>query len=638
MKIFQGKKYVLIVKALFMLLSATLIELFASENNVGVKIYSAVFILIVLSICRKNVKYERFDHIARIVYLLVYCYSILSILSNGIIVISLDKRNIAFFIILSVLNCFQVWKSKGEASKKKQVVFLEYIFAFIVNIMFYFFSFWNVSQSKGWKLAIPFLAIMFIWSLELIRSFELVLKGLSCKKGLFINGNIDTRKAWIIIFLIMTAWGFVLSIIFYPGIITYDNAVMYADAFKLENRNDLHSFFYVMLIRVCMMIWNSYWFLTLLMVLFFSLAWATVMTYLSKKGVKFSAIMGITLFWMFIPSNMYLFISTWKDIPFTICMLLLSYILIKGICENEKLSILDICCLLAGVIGTGVFRSNGLVVILLTTVCCLLIGIKQKFNKRTMSIFTFAAICVFVIRGPLYSIAGVAPTPSGFAALPMLDGIWENLHMGVTLPDSMNDLLVKFEPENGFEDEYREYYMNIGVMPEEYLEIDISEAAKAYMWCLREHPMVTIVARLKKSYNIWGPFSNPVYYEWQNKINSIGDFSSLGVKEKWHFLEQFILFRECILDSYNDNYFIGAILRLVGRCGWNMVIWFCCLLALIEKRKAKCFIAILPAFFNVIALSIGTVSPDYRYTYPMFALSVPFYLYVLLKLRETKEE
>lgn len=633
---------ILLIKAIVILFLTSLIEFLVSDYNRGVIVYSIILISIALFTCLKNFKYKKFEQIVKIIYLLSYCYSVSSIFSNGVTVISLDKKNIVFYIILSVLCCLRIWKLNDEAYDRKwNIYFIEYAITFLINVMFWFFPFWNLVETKGWSLALLFYMVMYLWSLELLRLVEHLIIELSHKEWIFANKHIGEKKPWITIFLMLAIWGFFLSIIFYPGIITYDNAVMYSDAFNLNNadgRSDLHSFFYVVFIRLCMSLWNNYWFLTVLMVVLFSLVWATLMTYLYRRGISFSTVVGITFFWMIIPSNMYLLISTWKDVPFTICMLLLQYVLFRAVCDREKLKPINIVFLFVSVIGTALFRSNGLVVVLLTTMICLLIGLKEKINRNTIISFALALMCVCIIKGPLYSAIGVKSTPSGFAALPMLDGVWENIHKGIILPDSMNELLEKIEPKNGFEEEYKENSMNVGVMPEDYLSIDLAEAFDAYKWCLQNHPAITIVARLKKSYNMWGVFSNPLYYEWSNKITSISNFSNLGVKENWYFLGSFELLRECILNSYDDNYFIGSVMRLIGRSGWNMLIWFGCFIILLERRKARCIIAILPAFFNVIALSIGTVSPDYRYTYPMFALSIPFYLYVLSEVSIPKEK
>jgi len=642
MKLFDYKGCIFnIIKAIVLLFLTSLIEFCASDYNLGTIIYIVILISAVIFSCLKIFKHKQFDRIAKIIYLLSFCYAVFSILSNGITIISLDNKNIVFYIMLSVLCGLRIWKSNDESNKRKgSIYFIEYVITFLINIMFWFFPFWNLVETKGWNLAIPFYMVMFFWSLEALRLVKDAVIELSHKKQLFINEYIAEKRVWIIIFLIMTVWGFFLSIIFYPGIITYDNAVMYADAFNLKDinsRNDLHSFLYVVFIKLCMNLWNNYWFLTILMVILFSMVWATVMTYFYRSGIKFFLVVGVTLFWMIIPSNMYLFISTWKDIPFTICMLLLQYILFRVVCENERLKPINICFVFLSIIGTALFRSNGLVVVLLITLVCLLAGLKKKINRNTAILFLFAVLCVGIIKGPLYSFVGVKSTPSGFAALPMVDGVWENIHKGITLPDSMNDLLIKVEPENGFEEEYLEYAMNVGAMPEEYLDIGLSEAFNAYKWCLKNHPAITIVARLKKSYNIWGCFSNPLYYAKTNKITSINSFSDLEIYENWHFLELFAPFRECILIFYNDNYFIGAFLMLLARSGWNMFIWFGCFIVLLEQRKIRYIIHILPAFFNVIALSIGTVSSDYRYTYPMFVLSMPFYLYVLLKINQGKQ-
>ena len=114
--------------------------------------------------------------------------------------------------MLSVLCGLRIWKSNDESNKRKgSIYFIEYVITFLINIMFWFFPFWNLVETKGWNLAIPFYMVMFFWSLEALRLVKDAVIELSHKKQLFINEYIAEKRVWIIIFLIMTVWGFFLS-------------------------------------------------------------------------------------------------------------------------------------------------------------------------------------------------------------------------------------------------------------------------------------------------------------------------------------------------------------------------------------------------------------------------------------------
>ena len=272
MRLWESKCWIIVfIKAIVIIFLTSSIEFIVSDYNCGVIIYSIILISIAFFTCLKTFKnIYIFKKNAKIIYLLAYCYSVSSIFSNGVTVIFLDKKNIVFYIILSIFCCLRIWKLNDEVNNRKRCIyFIEYAITLLINIMFWFFPFWNLVEMKGLSLALLFYMVMYFWSLELLRLVEFLIIELSHKKWLFTNKHIVEKKAWIIIFLILATWGFLFSIIFYPGIITDDNAIMYSDAFNINNtnsRNDLHSFFYVVFIRLCMSLWNNYWFLTILMV------------------------------------------------------------------------------------------------------------------------------------------------------------------------------------------------------------------------------------------------------------------------------------------------------------------------------------------------------------------------------------
>lgn len=455
------------------------------------------------------------------------------------------------------------------------------------------------------------------------------------KKRLFLRGDSgpDTDKTgkavWGILFGTVCAVGLAMSVMYYPGIISPDSMFNYRCAMEFADvsvRTDIHSFGYVLLSRLLLFIHPGYYTLTISMALGFAAVWASYWTYLYKKGLRFWVVFLITVIWLSIPDNAYLLICTWKDIPFAVSMLLLSFMMTRYCLEEDFCGRLrNLFTFGLSLFGVSVFRSNGQVV-LLSVVAALLIGwLLKKVNKRMMLASLCALSSLFLFKGPFFSLLQVQKTPPGLAALPFVDGIWENLYRG----NEVSEEVVKFVeeeimPVDDFTASYREHYMNIYVFPKGYSPINFDKAKNAYLWCLKHYPYTTLLARLKRTYNIWSVFSSGAYPVSINYCSKISDYSYINEAYSWKFIDRFEWFREKFAFMFREDYLIGAVQFFVSRCGWNFVLWGISAVVLMLIKRSKYLLIILPAFANMAGLFLGCCFSDSRYFYPMFLLTVPY--------------
>lgn len=143
------------------------------------------------------------------------------------------------------------------------------------------------------------------------------------------KSQLKAKTVFIILFSIMMCFGIGLSIIYYPGIITRDSVSMYYAAQNFSDmrvRTDIHSFAYLCVYKLVFSFTDNYYVLTCLIILLFSVVWARYLTYLYQCGLRFGVVFTVTLGWLLIPRNWYMLITSWKDSPFTISMLILSYL------------------------------------------------------------------------------------------------------------------------------------------------------------------------------------------------------------------------------------------------------------------------------------------------------------------------
>ncbi len=422
--------------------------------------------------------------------------------------------------------------------------------------------------------------------------------------------------------------GFIMSIIYYPGIITSDCAGIYEFALNLNDpshRTDIHSFAFTLIIALIVKIFHNYYAITLFMVIVFALCWAFCMVILNEYGMPLKATIALTLFWLSFPGNLYYLICSWKDMLFTSMLLLTSTLIMRFLKKENDIKKWPVVLMMLSTFSVATFRSNGQVVlIVMLLIVGLLFLIKRDVRyKRMLIAFGLAGFMLLIFKGPIFSILHVQKSPESLATLPFIDGIWENIYQDNEVGETVIKFIEEIMPVDDFRDAYDNRYTNYYAFPNGYQDISLRGAKDAYLLCLRDHPLTTLSARIKKTYNIW--FVNPdkrFPSEWIF-INHIAE-SDIIEGENWQFPECFQIFRELFSEIFTGSYIIGFIQQILCRSGSCLVICFILLQYLKRIEKREMFLAILPGIINLVGLAIGCCFNDYRYTYPMFVLTVPF--------------
>ena len=224
-------------------------------------------------------------------------------------------------------------------------------------------------------------------------------------------------------------------------------------------------------------------------------------------------------------------------------------------------------------------------------------------------------LTVIIIKVPLYHILNVKPAPEKLTAQPFVDGIWENSYQGNYLPSDIIEFIEEdMMPINEFNAAYEERYTNLRGTE----DIELSRAVNAYWWCLKNHPYTTILARMKRTYNLWSVFPNDSYYLNTGYIWKLDDYTWQNTKYDWKYISVFQPFRTIFEKLYDNSYFIGELAFIISRGGWSIVICMISLLYAYRNKKMKWILVLLPAMANTVALLFGCCYQDYRYMYPMF--------------------
>lgn len=569
------------------------------------------------------------------IYILsVFCFFFPWLVSNEVKQIYDRQYSILLFAVISIFMAFDIYKSYPQTvsyfqNKRKRTSFIG---DFIISVCAFGLPIIRFVQDVSLISGIALLVMAMIWS----KYFSYVVYDVIYRNQHKNKTNLELKKEnsnnqylfFCMVFFVMILIGMLSSIFYYPGPITRDCASIYWAAQNLGDitlRTDIHSFGWTLVVAFIDSIFHNYYAVTIFLVIAFAFSWSFYMKTLYNCGVSKKIIIVLSLIWLCVPGDWYYIVCSWKDMPFAICMLLMSA-LICGIVfdRGEKIELGKCIGLGLASFGMAVFRSNGqviLAVLLISTI--VLLSRRKAYAKRLAMCFGIAMIMLVIFKGPVFKMLKVSGTPEGLYTLPYIDGIWENVHLEVELSDNtINFIENEIMPLDDFKAAYQSGYTNRYAFPNGYEHISLQKAHQAYFECLKLHPFITISARLKRTYNLWGIMLDSEYPVDRNYVPVIPDLTAISEEYDWKYLSRYDIERTNIERITSASNAYGFITMTMSRCGLCIVIWV--LISRFSRLpKDKLILLLTPLIINTIVLVVGCCFPDYRYVYPMFLLTLP---------------
>lgn len=423
---------------------------------------------------------------------------------------------------------------------------------------------------------------------------------------------------------------------YYPGIYSQDVVQCWRQSLDLSaEKSDLHSFLYVCLLAVFSYLTNNIAIVTVFFALSFAIVFALFMTYLWKNGLRLGYTLCSTILFYIFPNNLYMIVALWKDIPFTIALVSLTYALCKWVFEPEHVKESIGCLVHIGVSAVCVacFRSNGLVILAsLLIFFCLLWFRKHSEWKMLVSLLA-AVIVVSGFKGPVFSLLNVDRGPEGFACVPLIDAVWANAYYGVELPADAEQVLSEIIVADEWKTEYVEGYANVYIWEDAYWnkKLSFKKSLEWYVWCISNHPLLTIKARLTKTDFLWNYFMCDGAYLSYN-CDFKASQNPLASEYGWSYLEG----TQGLRNAFAAFFYWFHNLAVLYRGAIHLTLWLILILEF-RKKNTSAVVVILPALANAIALFIACCYSDYRFIWNMEVMSffiIPVYLLTHRKAQE----
>lgn len=541
------------------------------------------------------------------------------------------NEDLIIFLVLTFTLAIHLYHTERLIILSIKMQLLKYLFSVI--IAFCFFGYRLLIEDKtncSQRLVCIYVFIFCIFWAEFFlecsyRSFR-YLRSHYIDKDM--KQSISEKKLCIILFIIFSITGIFMSIIFYPGMISYEGVSFFEDAthfYDPSYRTDIRSFAYTLFWVLYYKITSNCYFATLLLVFLMSGILTSAFLFLYKNGLSYKLIIFTAILWTIQPVNMYMTITLFKDNPYTIFVLLSTYLLIRLIFGEKQCNANKWIYVIwfISLIFMALLRTNGIAALLMTVIASIVAGLKKQFRFKTVIVPILATIFILLFKGPFFEVMNVQSTSPNFSAVPFLDGIWECIYQEKQLPDDIKEYMFSIIPEEDYKEKYVETYMNYYFWPDQYLNenISLSKSVKAYGWCLKNYPLTLLRARFKKTSNIWSVFPAHKDTEYLQRIfvDKVVD-NDAG----WEYKNSFQTMRDIFNEYYKNKNIIHSCMAFFYRGGWNLVLILTSIWYLIIERKTKLIVALAPILGSTIALLVACCFGDYRYVWPLFVSAVVF--------------
>ena len=619
------------------------LDFFSIKNISDIIFTFIIFVLI-------NLIWLKIYHKKRIIIFipLILIYLTLFGPLGSIKVYNYDIISHALNVILIFLTCLFLSKNNIKLDKYFKYKKLNLLLLFICTFMFVghhifmplnFIKF-DIVKLAQFILSMIYLAIFLITLLMIYEKYKN-----KVNKG---NYNPKNNK---IFYLIFIGFWVVTLIAFYPVNMTSDTADQWAQALGLRPISSAHPPILSLLYRLLQNIGFNAFMVGLLQVIICGLVFGYIFSYFYKKGLNFKFLLVFACLIAIIPSNYMLVTTLWKDIYFSVFLLLISVFIYQLHNDEKFYTIKKIIMFAVSLTIVYLTRHNGIGPLVFIYIYLVLFSIIKK-QAKPMILIVSSLITIFAIKGLIYPIyvedaeeknpdsliINLATRSSG-ALLSNGVEMDKNLLKIVETNISRELLIEKYHRFNidtyGFDKDILKYQSE----RKDEKGISTSDVIKIYLDNLLKSPNLVIKERLDGSSIMWtvympeGSFNHRYADGIYFPEGLDGDIVGVKLQDNVYqnnkiFVKPFRLFKQ-LTES------IISIDSIVWRVGFSWIVIILITYILFVEKKYKNMLYLIPMFGNTATWVILLAHQSFRYVWYVNLLT---YAYILILIFNNKRE
>jgi hypothetical protein len=426
--------------------------------------------------------------------------------------------------------------------------------------------------------------------------------------------------------------GWVMYLIAYwPGQSSPDVANQW-EQIVTERFNDAHPAFHTLTMWLITRFWFSPAAITLAQIFSASVVVGWILMIMEQKGLHKNIVRAVIVVMILSPVFGMFLITPWKDIPFSLSVLLLTSLVFLVIQSNGEWLNKTSKWVIFGIITALVmlFRHNGTLVGA-GTLIALLFTIKKRRTQILMSLF----LCIFIwvgIRYPVYDLVGVVKKESRRVNLTMVSIIARHVIGETPLSPNQANIIFQILPRKDY-DRYNCDRMGAMLFGRN-IKIKISnfELLNLTFDLSKQEPRTTIEHIACSSSFIWAlqnHTKNMPGYFYEYPVAGINQFINLSKDWSPNRLSQ-------IFDVNNETSMEPALDWLV----WRPAFWFylftvSLILYIFLTKNWRFTLVAIPLLLNTLPLILISPGQLPRYVLSTFFISIlfsPFFLFSSIKI------
>jgi len=409
----------------------------------------------------------------------------------------------------------------------------------------------------------------------------------------------------------------------YPGILSPDSISQVAQSVGKFSFSNHHPITHTLVISMCLkigLVFGSYQAgiacYSILQMMMMALVFAYSIYYMCERNFSKRLIILAILFYAFYPINAIYSITMWKDIPFSLSLLLLTINLVELYDKKEMFwkSIKNVTFLIFSMLIVMVFKNNGVYIVLLTIPFFLIF--ERKSWKKVLLTCTAVVGIYFIYKGFIFRVLNVKPTESVEAlAIPLQQIARIERDNFYSLTEEEQNAIKKYiiSPRDMAQD----YSPIISDPVKEQLDVESYQKDKIgfLALCIKlaiKHPKTTLLAFLYQNYGYWYPEID--YWKYATGIATNAEIASeLKIKTT-----PITHSKTVDLLTATISYQKVPLLSLLFSIGFAFWIIIGCVGYTIYQKNYRLLLMFVPILLLWLTCIASPVFGEYRYAYGLF--------------------
>lgn len=526
-------------------------------------------------------------------------------------------------IFLFIIIYYAIYKTNLNHIYKKEFSIISLVLSILLVLgrVLYNLRYDSVANSLNEFISIKSLIFIIGISSLIYVIFSIVLTKMIKYKS---NTSNNINNVFMISFIIMFAVYLVYYLIYFPGILTGDSIDEINMILGNVTLNDHHTIFHIIFLYIPFKVTSIFTnninicvgVTTLMQVIIMSLILAYSINYLYKRNTPKYILIGIITYYALLPINGFYSITLWKDIIFSLLIVLLTIECQKLIEKKNNITIKNSYTFIIISILAILSRNNAIYMYIILALLTIIIFRKRIITVLLMFIIIFSTY--FTIKGPIYNYFNIKKSStSEYIAIP-LQQIGRMAYKNVKFTKYEETEINKVIPVSRLKELYSPEIVDPIKFDKEYnskaFEKNKLKYLKLWLGLCIKHPAIAVESYLTSTLGYWYPG-----VEYWVTIDII-DENNLGIKNT-SIVPKSI--RNRFSKIRNSDIPLIGFTRCIGFCLW---IIFLLMYVAIKRNRKEVLYSFIPVVGIWITLLIATpVIAEFRYIYCAY-LCLPVFI------------